>query len=217
ELLFQSLSLHCRQCALVTSSSHVVRVVAHSSVFRVVRKPAEFLNRSESPAIIFWGPSTKIGRDAKGTLYRLIQRVSMTYSNLSFFFISPGKMQRFDTLFQKETGRDRKKSQSWLSTGWFTMVIAIEMCDNIKVYGMVPPNHCGKRPQPKRLPYHYYKPRGPDECVTYLQNERGRRGSHHRFITEKQVFARWAKQYNIRFNYFTRFYCVNKNYVNCNS
>uniref|UniRef100_A0A673FTF5 ST6 N-acetylgalactosaminide alpha-2,6-sialyltransferase 6 n=1 Tax=Sinocyclocheilus rhinocerous TaxID=307959 RepID=A0A673FTF5_9TELE len=180
-----------------TAPTAHVRVVAHSSVFRVVRKPAEFLNRSESPAIIFWGPSTKIGRDAKGTLYRLIQRVSMTYSNLSFFFISPGKMQRFDTLFQKETGRDRKKSQSWLSTGWFTMVIAIEMCDNIKVYGMVPPNHCGKRPQPKRLPYHYYKPRGPDECVTYLQNERGRRGSHHRFITEKQVFARWAKQYNI--------------------
>ncbi|XP_016306767.1 alpha-N-acetylgalactosaminide alpha-2,6-sialyltransferase 6-like [Sinocyclocheilus anshuiensis] len=148
-------------------------------------------------------PLTKIGRDAKGTLYRLIQRVSMTYSNLSFFFISPGKMQRFDTLFQKETGRDRKKSQSWLSTGWFTMVIAIEMCDNIKVYGMVPPNHCGKRPQPKRMPYHYYKPRGPDECVTYLQNERGRRGSHHRFITEKQVFARWAKQYNISYSHPT--------------
>lgn len=49
------------------------------------------------------------------------------------------------------------------------------------------------------MPYHYYKPRGPDECVTYLQNERGRRGNHHRFITEKQVFARWAKLYNISF------------------
>lgn len=176
-----------------------VRVVAHSSVFSVVRKPAEFLNRSENPIIIFWGPSSKISREAKGTLYRLIQRVSMSYRNLSFFFISPSKMQKFDALFQKETGRDRKKSQSWLSTGWFTMVIAIEMCDNIKVYGMVPPNYCGRRPQPKRMPYHYYKPRGPDECVTYLQNERGLRGSHHRFITEKQVFARWAKLYNISY------------------
>ena len=37
----------------------------------------------------------------------------------------------------------RQKSHSWLSTGWFTMVIAIEICDNIKVYGMVAPNHCG--------------------------------------------------------------------------
>lgn len=51
------------------------------------------------------------------------------------------------------------------------------------------------------MPYHYYKPRGSDECVTYLQNESGRRGNHHRFITEKQVFARWAKQYNITFTH----------------
>lgn len=51
------------------------------------------------------------------------------------------------------------------------------------------------------MPYHYYKPRGPDECVTYIQNEGGRRGNHHRFITEKQVFARWAKQYNITFTH----------------
>lgn len=51
------------------------------------------------------------------------------------------------------------------------------------------------------MPYHYYKPRGPDECVTYLQNESSRRGNHHRFITEKQVFARWAKQYNITFTH----------------
>lgn len=56
-----------------------------------------------------------------------------------------------------------------------------------------------RHPQPKRIPYHYYKPRGPDECLTYLQNEKGRRGNHHRFITEKQVFARWAKLYNISF------------------
>lgn len=154
-----------------------LRVVAHSSVFRVVRKPNEFLNRSETnPVIIFWGPPNKIGKEAKGTLYRLIQRVSMTYTNLSCFSITPNKMRRFDSLFHRETGQDRwvfrftvyclsswcwvnvtftnlssicfffllrQKSHSWLSTGWFTMVIAIEICDNIKVYGMVPPNHCG--------------------------------------------------------------------------
>ncbi|KAM4635123.1 alpha-N-acetylgalactosaminide alpha-2,6-sialyltransferase 6 isoform 2-T2 [Polymixia lowei] len=181
-----------------------LRVVAHSSVFRVARRPNEFLNRtSSSPVIIFWGPPTKIGKDAKGTLYRLIQRVSMTYSNLSFFTIAPNKMHKFDSLFHRETGRDRKKSQSWLSTGWFTMVIAIEMCDNIKVYGMVPASYCGRKVGSKKMPYHYYKPRGPDECVTYLQNEKGRRGNYHRFITEKQVFARWAKQYNITFTHPT--------------
>ncbi|TSK72030.1 Alpha-N-acetylgalactosaminide alpha-2,6-sialyltransferase 6 [Bagarius yarrelli] len=176
-----------------------LRVVAFSSVIRVVRKPQEFLNCSDCLSVIFWGPPTKIGREANGALYRLIHRVAATYTNLTTFTVTSSKMRKFDALFQKETGRDRQKSQSWLSTGWFTMVIAIEICDKIKVYGMVPPNYCGRHPQPKRMPYHYYKPRGPDECVTYLQNERGRRGNHHRFITEKQVFARWAKIYNISF------------------
>uniref|UniRef100_A0A3Q3VTA7 Alpha-N-acetylgalactosaminide alpha-2,6-sialyltransferase 6 n=1 Tax=Mola mola TaxID=94237 RepID=A0A3Q3VTA7_MOLML len=175
-----------------------LRVVAHSSVFRVARRLNELLHRADrNPVIIFWGPPNKIGKDAKGALYRLIQKVSMTSSNLSCFTITAGKMRRFDNLFQTETGQDR--SHSWLSTGWFTMVIAIEICDNIKVYGMVPPNHCGKKTGSKKMPYHYYKPRGSDECLTYIQNESSRRGNHHRFITEKQVFARWSKQYNITF------------------
>ena len=84
-----------------------LRVVAHSSVFRVARRPGEFLNRMGNTVVIFWGPPTKIGKEAKGTLYRLIQRVSMTYSNLSSFAIAPNKMRKFDNLFQKETGRDR--------------------------------------------------------------------------------------------------------------
>ncbi|KAG7499400.1 hypothetical protein JOB18_036704 [Solea senegalensis] len=174
-----------------------LRVVAHSSVFRVVRRPNEFLHRTDNnPMMIFWGPPSKIG-----TMFRLIQRVSMTYKNMSFFSINQNKMRKFDSLFYRETGRDRQKSHSWLSTGWFTMVIAIETCDNIKVYGMVPPSYCGQKHVSKKMPYHYYKPRGSDECLTYLQSEGGRRGNYHRFITEKQVFARWAKQYNITFTH----------------
>lgn len=135
--------MHCHECALVTSSSHVLgsragdeidrtecvirmndapttgyesdvgnrttlRVVAHSSVFRVVRRPNEFLRHTDShPVIIFWGPPNKIGKDSKGTLYRLIQRVSMTYRDFSCFTVTPSKMRRFDSLFQRETGRDR--------------------------------------------------------------------------------------------------------------
>ncbi|XP_013862038.1 alpha-N-acetylgalactosaminide alpha-2,6-sialyltransferase 6 isoform X2 [Austrofundulus limnaeus] len=235
----KSLALHCGNCALVTSSSHVLssqageeidrtecvirmndaptlgyesdighrttlRVVAHTSVFRVVRQPNEYLRQTDGNfTIVYWGPPNKIEKNAKGTLYRLIQRVSTTYSNVSFFTISPNRMRKFDNLFHSETGRDRQKSHSWLSTGWFTMVIAIEICDNIKVYGMVPPSYCGKKPASKKMPYHYYKPRGSDECLMYIQNESSRRGSHHRFITEKHVFARWAKLYNITFSHPT--------------
>lgn len=85
-----------------------LRVVAHSSVFRVVRRPSDFLNSTDKNSVmIFWGPPNKIGKEAKGPLYRLIQRVSATYSNMSFYTINQTKMHRFDTLFHRETGRDR--------------------------------------------------------------------------------------------------------------
>ncbi|EAW87713.1 ST6 (alpha-N-acetyl-neuraminyl-2,3-beta-galactosyl-1,3)-N-acetylgalactosaminide alpha-2,6-sialyltransferase 6, isoform CRA_d [Homo sapiens] len=95
----------------------------------------------------------------------------------------------------------REKSHSWLSTGWFTMVIAVELCDHVHVYGMVPPNYCSQRPRLQRMPYHYYEPKGPDECVTYIQNEHSRKGNHHRFITEKRVFSSWAQLYGITFSH----------------
>lgn len=56
-----------------------------------------------------------------------------------------------------------------------------------------------REPQNHSVPYHYYEPRGPDECAMYISHERGRRGSHHRFITEKRVFANWARTFNIHF------------------
>lgn len=54
-------------------------------------------------------------------------------------------------------------------------------------------------PKHPSVPYHYYEPSGPDECTMYLSHERGRKGSHHRFITEKRVFKNWARTFNIRF------------------
>lgn len=35
------------------------RVVAHSSVFRVLRRPQEFVNRTPETVFIFWGPRAR--------------------------------------------------------------------------------------------------------------------------------------------------------------
>ncbi|XP_038600618.1 alpha-N-acetylgalactosaminide alpha-2,6-sialyltransferase 6 [Tachyglossus aculeatus] len=176
------------------------RVVAHSSVYRVLKRPQEFVNKTPDTVFIFWGPPSKMQKP-NGILLRIIQRVSLSFPNMTAYVVSPARMKQFDDLFRGETGRDREKSHSWLSTGWFTMVIAVELCDRVHVYGMVPPNYCSRRPQPHRMPYHYYEPKGPDECVTYIQNERSRKGNHHRFITEKKVFSSWAQLYNITFSH----------------
>ncbi|KAM7087622.1 alpha-N-acetylgalactosaminide alpha-2,6-sialyltransferase 6 isoform 2-T5 [Ciconia maguari] len=173
------------------------RVVAHSSLYRVLKRPQEFVNKTPETIFIFWGPPAKMQK----SLLKIIQRVSASFPNMTAYVVSPSRMKQFDDLFRGETGKDREKSRSWLSTGWFTMVIAVELCDAVHVYGMVPPNYCGHRPPPRRLPYHYYEPKGPDECTTYIHNERSRKGNHHRFITEKRVFASWAGLYNITFSH----------------
>uniref|UniRef100_A0A672UV70 ST6 N-acetylgalactosaminide alpha-2,6-sialyltransferase 6 n=1 Tax=Strigops habroptila TaxID=2489341 RepID=A0A672UV70_STRHB len=235
------------------------RVVAHSSLYRVLKRPQEFVNKTPETIFIFWGPPAKMQK----SLLKIIQRVSASFPNMTAYVVSPSRMKQFDDLFRGETGKDRylgatssavsplfstspgqswllgllhgigvpgagwglwlgvhhphhltpvvpmmlliprEKSRSWLSTGWFTMVIAVELCDAVHVYGMVPPNYCGRRPPPRRLPYHYYEPKGPDECTTYIHNERSRKGNHHRFITEKRVFSSWAGLYNITFSHPT--------------
>ncbi|NWU38491.1 SIA7F sialyltransferase, partial [Hylia prasina] len=201
----KTLTARCHQCVIVTSSSHLLgthlgtvidgaectirmndapttgynadvgnktsfRVVAHSSLYRVLKRPQEFVNKTPETIFIFWGPPTKMQK----SLLKIIQRVCASFPNMTAYVVSPGRMKQFDDLFRGETGKDREKSRSWLSTGWFTMV-----------------------------PYHYYEPKGPDECTTYIHNERSRRGNHHRFITEKRVFASWAGLYNITFSHPT--------------
>ncbi|XP_053417381.1 alpha-N-acetylgalactosaminide alpha-2,6-sialyltransferase 6 isoform X1 [Nycticebus coucang] len=117
------------------------RVVAHSSVFRVLRRPQEFVNRTPETVFIFWGPPSKMQKP-QGSLVRVIQRAGLAFPNMEAYAVSPTRMRQFDDLFRGETGKDREKSHSWLSTGWFTMVIAVELCDHVHVYGMVPPNYC---------------------------------------------------------------------------
>ncbi|XP_054459261.1 alpha-N-acetylgalactosaminide alpha-2,6-sialyltransferase 5b [Anoplopoma fimbria] len=228
------LKMHCRTCALVTSSGQLtgnrrgeeidrsecvirmndapsinyqrdvgrrtsLRVVAHSSLQRVLRSRQELLNASQDTVFIFWGPSSCMRQDGKGHVYNNLRVLNHLLPKLKVYVISRVKMLKFDELFKTETGIDRRSSNSWLSTGWFTMAIAVELCDRINVYGMVPPDFCRSSSHPS-LPYHYYEPRGPDECSMYLSHERSRRGSHHRFITEKAVFANWARTLNIHFH-----------------
>uniref|UniRef100_A0A3B3VT67 Alpha-N-acetylgalactosaminide alpha-2,6-sialyltransferase 6 n=1 Tax=Poecilia latipinna TaxID=48699 RepID=A0A3B3VT67_9TELE len=227
------LKMHCRTCALVTSSGHLtgsnrgeeidhsdcvirmndapcaghhpdvgrrtsLRVVAHSSLQRVLRGRQELLNGSQDTVFIFWGPSSCMRRDGRGHVYNKLRLLKHLLPKLKVYAISRSKMLEFDELFKKETGIDRKSSNSWLSTGWFTMAMALELCDRINVFGMVPPDFCRSSLRPT-VPYHYYEPSGPDECAMYLLHERSRKGSHHRFITEKTVFSKWAQTLNIHF------------------
>nr|XP_057930487.1 alpha-N-acetylgalactosaminide alpha-2,6-sialyltransferase 5b [Doryrhamphus excisus]XP_057930488.1 alpha-N-acetylgalactosaminide alpha-2,6-sialyltransferase 5b [Doryrhamphus excisus] len=175
-----------------------LRIVAHSSLQRVLQGQQELLNASQGTVFIFWGPSSCMKRDGRGHVFNILKMLNQQLPSLKVYIISRLKMMAFDDLFKKETGIDRKSSNSWLSTGWFTMAIALELCDRVNVYGMVPPDVC-RSPSHHSVPYHYYEPSGPTECQMYLSHEKSRQGSHHRFITEKMVFANWARRLDIHF------------------
>ncbi|XP_010898956.1 alpha-N-acetylgalactosaminide alpha-2,6-sialyltransferase 5b isoform X2 [Esox lucius] len=175
-----------------------LRVIAHSSLQRVLRSRQELLNTSQDSVFLFWGPSSCMRRDGKGLVFNNLRLVNQLLPQLRVYVIPRLKMLQFDELFKKETGKDRKSSNSWLSTGWFTMAVALELCDRVNVYGMVSPDFC-RAPSQLSVPYHYYEPSGPDECSMYLSHEHSQHGSHHRFITEKTVFASWARTFDIHF------------------
>lgn len=71
-------------------------------------------------------------------------------------------------------------------------------CTDFHGFSSSPWLPCSSSSHPS-VPYHYYEPSGPDECSMYLAHERSRQGSHHRFITEKMVFANWAQTLNVHF------------------
>lgn len=50
------------------------------------------------------------------------------------------------------------------------------------------------------VPYHYYESNRLDECGMYRVHERVQRGGH-RFITEKQIYRRWASKGKLKFQY----------------
>ncbi|KAL4608272.1 alpha-N-acetylgalactosaminide alpha-2,6-sialyltransferase 5 [Arapaima gigas] len=136
------LKMHCNNCALVTSSGHLIgsgrgseidstecvirmndaptrsfchdvgqrtslRVVAHSSMQRVLHRRNELLNASQDTVFIFWGPSSYMRRDGKGLVYNNLRLMNQVLPKLKVFIISRQKMLQFDELFKRETGKDR--------------------------------------------------------------------------------------------------------------
>lgn len=84
-----------------------LRVIAHSSMQRVLRSRHELLNASQDTVFIFWGPSSYMRRDGKGLVYNNLRLMNQVLPKLKVYIISWQKMLQFDELFKKETGKDR--------------------------------------------------------------------------------------------------------------
>uniref|UniRef100_K7FKJ0 ST6 N-acetylgalactosaminide alpha-2,6-sialyltransferase 4 n=1 Tax=Pelodiscus sinensis TaxID=13735 RepID=K7FKJ0_PELSI len=176
-----------------------IRVVSHTSIPLLLRNQSYFFKQSRDTIYVIWGPMKKMSREKVGMTYRTLREVKEMYPSLQIYTLTERMMAYCDEVFQNETGRNRMTSGSFLSTGWFTMILAMELCEQIFVFGMVSAGYCREKNLPT-VPYHYFEKGKMDECRMYLTHERAHRGGH-RFITEKAVFSNWAKRRKIVFTH----------------
>ncbi|KAG7477274.1 hypothetical protein MATL_G00092380 [Megalops atlanticus] len=222
------LNIHCKQCALVSSSGQMLkagkgeeidhldcvirmnnaptvgyehdvgsrtslRVVSHTSVPLLLKNETYYFRQSADTVYVVWGPERNMRQDGKGQIFNVLLKVARKYPSVKIYAVTREKIQYCDRLFQNETGKNRMQSGAFLSTGFFTMVLAMDMCDSIQVYGMITDDYCSQANH-TAVPYHYYERGRMDECRMYHVHERARRGGH-RFITEKAIYARFQVQY----------------------
>ncbi|XP_034402535.1 alpha-N-acetyl-neuraminyl-2,3-beta-galactosyl-1,3-N-acetyl-galactosaminide alpha-2,6-sialyltransferase isoform X2 [Cyclopterus lumpus] len=176
-----------------------VRVVSHTSVPLLVKNERYYFQRSADTTYVFWGPERNMRQDGKGHIFNTLLKIAGKYPKVRIYAVTTEKILYCDGVFQNETGKNRIKTGAFLSTGFFTMILAIDMCDSIRVYGMIDDNYCS-RANHSVVPYHYYERNRIDECRMYRFHEHTQRGGH-RFITEKAIYAKWATRHNVEFKH----------------
>ncbi|KAA8584410.1 alpha-N-acetyl-neuraminyl-2,3-beta-galactosyl-1,3-N-acetyl-galactosaminide alpha-2,6-sialyltransferase [Etheostoma spectabile] len=176
-----------------------IRVVSHTSVPLLVKNESYYFQQSAGTTYVFWGPERKMRQDGTGYTFNTLLKIAKKYANVRIYTVTREKIQYCDGVFQNETGKNRMKTGAFLSTGFFTMILAIDMCDSIHVYGMIDYNYCS-RANHSVVPYHYYERNRINECRMYNVHEHTRRGGH-RFITEKAIYAKWATRHKMEFKH----------------
>ncbi|XP_038048522.1 beta-galactoside alpha-2,6-sialyltransferase 2-like [Patiria miniata] len=180
-----------------------VRVIGHVNLL-VLNSSREyqheiFVNRTSraDKIVIPWLHSIRLNKETN-LYYKIAQNFSKTFPEVEFYFLTPEKSKMAEEIFKSETGLTTREANTWLTTGWMTLLFAIDVCDEIDIYGLVDEGHCRDHPN-DTTPYHYYDPSGMIECKYYQKSEERLTGGH-LFITEKAVFARWAHRFNFRFH-----------------
>lgn len=180
-------------------SHTTVRVVSHTSAPLLIKNEEYYFSQSKNTTYVFWGPERNMRQDGKGRVFNALLKMAKKYPDAKIYSVTREKIQYCDNVFQNETGKNRMKTGAFLSTGFFTMILALDLCDSIDVYGMIDNNYCS-RANHSVVPYHYYEGKHINECRMYHVHENTKRGGH-RFITEKAIYAKWATRHKMEFKH----------------
>lgn len=182
-----------------------IRVIGHVNLGKGIHNDTTtqkelFGDPDERPDVVIipWLYAATINKTTDRAWNTAIE-LSKLYPDVEFYVLTSEHMNKSEEIFQHEVGMSRQEAHTWLSTGWMSMLFAMEACDVIDVYGLVEENHCAKHPNDTAL-YHYFEPDFRKECDYYSASE-GMLRYGHKFITEKAIFAKWSLQRPISFHY----------------
>ncbi|XP_061596716.1 alpha-N-acetylgalactosaminide alpha-2,6-sialyltransferase 3-like [Cololabis saira] len=111
-----------------------LRVVSHTSVPLLLQKPQYFFGQANDTVYVVWGPLRNMRKDGKGIVYNMLRQASENYPHARIYVTTEDRINYCDMVFKKETGKDRIQSGSYLSTGWFPLILSIDMCKEIHIY-----------------------------------------------------------------------------------
>lgn len=84
-----------------------LRVVSHTSVPLLIQKPQDFFGQGNKTVYVVWGPLRNMRQDGKGIVYNMLKQVVENYPNARIYVTTEERMNYCDTVFKKETGKDR--------------------------------------------------------------------------------------------------------------
>ncbi|XP_011684173.1 alpha-N-acetyl-neuraminyl-2,3-beta-galactosyl-1,3-N-acetyl-galactosaminide alpha-2,6-sialyltransferase isoform X2 [Strongylocentrotus purpuratus] len=170
------------------------RIVCFRSVANL--RKSMLAGKGHTDEVVVWGAENPShGRWAMSKLKMLMRQ----YLQTKWFSLKDVGEEKVNVIFESETGISRAKSHTWLSTGLFTMLFALQACDNVTVYGMVDENYC-KANADTEAPYHYWENLPWNECEFLNMHEKEKKQGH-RYLTEKALYRRFASMFNLKFRY----------------
>ena len=121
----------------------VFRIVAHSSVGKL----DGLLNSTLRSNITYlvWGPPGSL-KPHQGSITRWATKALKKFEPKPIIYVTFENQNRttnyFDTVWMLENNRSRDDMKTWLSTGFFSVVTALNFCDSLTIFGLDAQNSC---------------------------------------------------------------------------
>ncbi|XP_063724073.1 alpha-N-acetylgalactosaminide alpha-2,6-sialyltransferase 5-like [Symsagittifera roscoffensis] len=177
------------------------RVIAHSAINNIPSNLSISELTNEKTTYLIWGPHHDVR--SSGSAYKWALRTHDFVAdhrtpNVKVFIVgSKNTTNYFDGIWEEERGVNRTTTSTWLSTGFFTMVTALNICDQVTLFGFVKRTDCAMEKQGYK--YHYDQKRDtPTACSEMMTHQNSRKNSH-AFFTEREIFHRWSQFRKIDF------------------